>query len=238
MRDTPYALTQARASAIFEILLCSGVPSQLALVYMFALAGFAPFDADRELSLGYITTLLAVDTTLLTGLIFWFLHRHGESAREVFLGRRPIGREILIGIPMTAVVFGIALLSLSTAQRFFPTLHNVASNPLEQLISSPAKALVLMLVATIGGGLREEIQRAFILHRFEQHLGGGLVGLIVYSSIFGMGHSLQGLDAVLTTALLGLYWGYIYLHRRSIIAPVVSHSGFNAAEILIFLFKN
>jgi len=39
----PHALATARASAIFEILLCSGIPSQLALAYMFALAGFTPF---------------------------------------------------------------------------------------------------------------------------------------------------------------------------------------------------
>jgi membrane protease YdiL (CAAX protease family) len=235
--ESPYALTQARASAVFEILLCSGVPSQLALAYMFALAGFTPLGTDGRLSFGYITALLLLDATLLIALIFWFLVRHGEHPRDVFLGRRPVGREIRIGIPMTAVVFMLAVLVLSTAQWIFPTLHNVADNPLQHLINSPAQALVLAIVATIGGGLREEIQRAFILHRFEQHLGGGMVGLIVYSTIFGLGHSLQGWDAVLTTAMLGLFWGYIYLTRRSIIAPVVSHSGFNAAEIFMFLLK-
>jgi membrane protease YdiL (CAAX protease family) len=205
---------------------------------MLALAGLAPIDSDGSLSFGYITTLLVMDATLLIGLIFWFLRRHGESPRQVFLSDRPIGHEILIGIPMTAVVFGLALLSLATAQRFFPALHNKPENPLEQLMSCPGKALVMLVVATIGGGLREEIQRAFILHRFQQHLGGAVVGLIVYSSIFGLGHALQGWDAVLTTALLGLFWGYVYLRRRSIVAPVVSHSGFNGAEILIFLLKN
>jgi membrane protease YdiL (CAAX protease family) len=204
---------------------------------MFALAGFTPLGSDGRLSFGYLTALVLVDATLLIGLIFWFLRRHGEHPRDVFLGARPIGHEIRIGIPMTAVVFMLAVLVLSTAQRIWPTLHNVAENPLEHLISSPAQALVLAIVATIGGGLREEIQRAFILHRFEQHLGGGIVGLIVYSSIFGLGHSLQGWDAVLTTAMLGLFWGYIYLKRRSIVAPAVSHSGFNAAEIFVFFLK-
>jgi membrane protease YdiL (CAAX protease family) len=36
---------------------------------------------------------------------------------------------------------------------------------------------------------------------------------------------------VVTTTFLGLFWGYVYISRRSIVAPVVSHSGFNAAEI-------
>ncbi len=235
--DPSYALTQARASAIFEIVLCSGVPSQLALAYMLALAGFRPIGAGGQLSFGYITTLLLLDATLVIGSIFWFLRRHGELPREVLLGRRPVRQEVLIGLPMTGVVFMIALVVLSTAQRFFPTLHNVPDNPLEQLIQSPGSALALIVVATIGGGLREEIQRAFILHRFEQHLGGGTVGLVLYSLVFGLGHSLQGWDAVVTTATLGFFWGYIFLTRRSIVAPVVSHSGFNAAEIFVFLLK-
>jgi uncharacterized protein len=230
----PHALATARASAIFEILLCSGIPSQFALAYMFALAGFTPFVGER-LSLAYIASLLLLDATLLIALIFWLLRRRGERPRDVFLGTRPVGPEIKLGVGLTAVVFALAVVVLSTARILFPSLHNVKENPLEDLIQTPAQALILAIVATISGGLREEIQRAFILHRFEQYLGGAHVGLILYSLVFGLGHSLQGWDAVLTTALLGAFWGWIYISRRSIVAPVVSHSGFNAAEIFVFL---
>jgi membrane protease YdiL (CAAX protease family) len=228
------AVATARASALFEIALCSGIPSQFALAYMFALAGFTPLEGGR-LSFGYITTLLLVDATLLIALIFWLLRRQGERPRAVFLGRLPIGREIKLGIGLTAAVFALAVVVLSAARLLLPALHNVKENPLQQLIQTPTQALILAIVATISGGLREEIQRAFILHRFEQHLGGGRVGLVLYSLVFGFGHSLQGWDAVLATALLGAFWGSIYLTRRSIVAPVVSHSGFNAAEIFVFL---
>ena len=203
---------------------------------MFALAGFTPLVGGR-LSFSYITTLLLLDATILIGLIFWFLRRHGESPRDVFVGHRPLGHEIYLGVPMTAAVFMLAVLVLSTARLLLPSLHNVQENPLQELIRTPTQAVILALVATIGGGLREEIQRAFILHRFEQHLGGAYVGLVLYSIVFGLGHSLQGWDAVLTTAMLGAFWGYVYIRRRSIVAPVVSHSGFNAAEIFVFLIS-
>ena len=201
---------------------------------MFALAGFSPLVGGR-LSFPYVTTLLLLDATILIALIFWLLRRQGESPRDVFLGDRPVGHEISLGLPMTVVVFMLAVVVLSTAQLLFPSLHNVRDNPLQQLIQTPAQAVILAIVATISGGLREEIQRAFILHRFEQHLGGAYVGLLLYSIVFGLGHSLQGWDAVLTTAMLGAFWGYIYIARRSIVAPVVSHSGFNAAEIFVYL---
>ena len=201
---------------------------------MFALAGFSPLVGGR-LSFAYIASLLLIDATLLIALIFWLLRRRGERPRHVFIGARPVTPEIKLGAGLTAVVFALALLVLSTARVFFPSLHNVKENPLQDLIQTPAQALILAVVATISGGLREEIQRAFIIHRFEQYLGGAHVGLILYSLVFGLGHSLQGWDAVMTTAMLGAFWGWIYITRRSIVAPVVSHSGFNAAEIFVFL---
>jgi len=231
---TSNEITTARVSALFEIALCSGIPSQFALAYMFALAGFSPLDGG-QLSFPYITTLLLVDATVLIALIFWLLRRHGERPRDVFLGRLPIGPEVRLGIGLTALVFALAVVVLSAARLLFPALHNVKENPLQQLIETPTQALILAIVATISGGLREEIQRAFILHRFEQYLGGARVGLVLYSLVFGFGHSLQGWDAVLATTMLGAFWGAVYLMRRSIVAPVVSHSGFNAAEIFVFL---
>jgi membrane protease YdiL (CAAX protease family) len=220
----------ARLHAIVEIILCSGVPSQFALTFLIAKLGFSPYEGGR-LSFGYITTMLLLDAALMIGLIFWFVHGHGERARDVFLGPRPILQEVWLGIPMIGVVFMLAMVVLSTAQRILPSLHNVPENPLQQLIATRNQALVFAVVATIAGGLREEIQRAFIIHRFEQHLGGEKVGWILYSVVFGLGHSLQGWDAVVTTTCLGLFWGYVYISRRSIVASVVSHSGFNSAEI-------
>ena len=88
------------------------------------------------------------------------------------------------------------------------------------------------MVVIIAGGLREEVQRAFILHRFEQRLGGAYLGLILFSVVFGLGHLDQGRDIAIATGTLGAVWGSIYLWRRSIVAPAVSHAGFNVLEIL------
>jgi len=233
-RDPTPSRAVSRISALVEVVVCSGVPSQLALTYVIAMTGLAPVQ-DGRLSFGYVTALLLLDAIVVIGLIVWLLVRRGEPPREVFVGSRPIGREALLGMPLTLMVFLLVVLLLSLLRRFAPWLHDVAENPLEQLISSGRQAALFTVVATIGGGLREEIQRAFILHRFEQHLGGAGVGLVLYSVVFGLGHRLQGWDAVITTAFLGLCWGAFYLQRRSIVAAVVSHSGFNAAQIFQYV---
>ena len=113
-------------------------------------------------------------------------------------------------------------------------LKSISPHALQDLIQTPGQALILAIVATISGGLREEIQRAFILHRFEQRLGGGLVGVIAFGVVFGAGHFLQGWSVVIITALLGMLWSVVYLARRSVIAPMVSHASFNLIEVIGF----
>jgi membrane protease YdiL (CAAX protease family) len=42
-------------------------------------------------------------------------------------------------------------------------------------------------------------------------------------------------DASIATGLLGAFWGVVYLRRRSAVAPIVSHSGFDLIQIVQFL---
>jgi membrane protease YdiL (CAAX protease family) len=54
----------------------------------------------------------------------------------------------------------------------------------------------------------------------------------VLSAAFGLGHIVQGWDAVIGTGALGAFWAVLYLRRRSVVAPMISHAGFNALEVL------
>jgi membrane protease YdiL (CAAX protease family) len=92
---------------------------------------------------------------------------------------------------------------------------------------------VLIPLAILAGGMREEIQRAFLLHRFREDLGGAWWGLLATSLAFGLGHVVQGWDAVVVTSLLGALWGALYLARASITAGMVSHALANATQVVI-----
>ncbi|MDE3153988.1 MAG: CPBP family intramembrane metalloprotease [Acidobacteriota bacterium] len=221
----------ARFGALFEVVLCSDYPTQLAIAAGLALAGFQPFGANGLLQLPYVAALSIIDAVVLVGLILLLLRAHGERPRDVLLGSRAVGRELLLGIPLAAVALAIGVGLLLLIQWLVPSLHNVKVNPLEGLIRTPFDAALFGLVTLVAGGLREEIQRAFILHRFERYLGGPVIGIVVASIGFGAGHIVQGWDAVVTTATLGAFWGVVYLRRRSIAAPAVSHAGFDLVQI-------
>jgi CAAX protease family protein len=225
----------ARVVALLEVLLCSDYPTQLALGSTLMALGYTPNAANGELQIGFVVTLSLVDTALLLGLIVFFLMAHGERPRDVFLGRRPAVSEVSFGLPLVLVALAIGVVLLAAIQLLAPSLHTVGHNPLQDLIRSPRDIWWFALIVVIAGGVREELQRAFLLHRFEHWLGGAKAGLVITSLSFGVGHLLQGADAAITTGTLGVFWGMVYLRRRSAIAPIVSHSGFNLLQIAQFL---
>jgi membrane protease YdiL (CAAX protease family) len=201
---------------------------------MFAALGYGPFGRDGHLQITYVVGLSLVDTVVLIGLVLLFLQAHGERPRDILLGRRPLLSEAAHGVPLILVALAVGIAVLVTIQMLAPSLHTVATNPMQELLRRPRNAWLFALVVLVAGGVREEIQRAFLLHRFEVWLGGGSTGLIVTSLAFGAGHVLQGVDAMITTGLLGAFWGVTYLRRRSAVAPMVSHAGFDLLQILQF----
>jgi membrane protease YdiL (CAAX protease family) len=221
-----------RLLALGEVLLCSDVPTQFALGLIFQAIGFSAQRADGSLSLSFLATLSLLDTVLLLALMWTFLRLRGDRPRDVFIGARPIGPEIRAGFPLIFLAFLIAAAVIISVRAALPWLHNVPTNPLQGLIEGPADVLVFAVVAVVAGGVREELQRAFLMNRFERWLGGPAVGVLVVSTAFGLGHLLQGWDAALATGVLGAFWAFVYLRRRSAIAPIVSHSGFNLLQLV------
>jgi membrane protease YdiL (CAAX protease family) len=226
----------ARIVALIEVLLCSDLVTQFAIGGTLTALGYHARTPSGQLSVGYVVALSLGDAVLLIGLILALLYAHGERPREVLLGPRPVVAEGVFGLWLIPLALVIALIVILTVRRFAPSLHNVELNPLQGLVGSPRDAWWFALVVVVAGGIREEIQRAFLLHRFEVWLGGGTVGLVVTSIAFGAGHfDLQGVDAGIATGLLGAFWGFVYLRRRSAIAPMVSHAGFDLLQIVPFL---
>jgi len=221
-------VTRARTVAAAEILLCSGFPTQILIGFALALAGVRGLGT----TVGAIATLLLLDTAVVVTLMVLFTRADGQSPRALWLGSRPPLPEAVLGISLVPVVFALVAVLLTTLRLVAPALRNVPDNPLEALArQGPYESVLFGIVVIISGGVREELQRAFMLRRFEDHLGGGTVGVVILSVAFGLGHVQQGWDAVVTTGILGAFWAVLYQRRRSTLAPIVSHAGFNALEV-------
>lgn len=91
-----------------------------------------------------------------------------------------------------------------------------------------------VLLSIFGGGVREELERAFCITRFERAFGAvGLVAaMLVDALLFGRGHWNQGTAGMITTGVMGLAFSLVFLWRRRVADAMVAH----AALDLIVLF--
>src|SRR5262249_1861828 len=94
------------------------------------------------------------------------------------------------------------------------------------LFRDPREAPQWIFAALVGGGFVEELERAFVLSRFEWALGqaGLLFALVVDSAAFDLGHLYQGVTGAITTAITGLLLGLIYMRRRKAADAAVAHA--------------
>jgi len=230
---------------VLQSFLVSGLPTQVVVsIVLWIGFGIEPLETNTaNISFEFLATLLLADTAVIAILIRVFLILSGEDSRDVFLGRRKPASEIGGGVLLVPLVFaavtGIVLLFRYVA----PWMHTVQDNPMAQFMKTPFDAAIFLVVVVLAGGVREELQRAFILHRSAQihfeipvfrrrfHIGGVRQGLVVFSLTFGLLHLNQGLDVASTLALLGFFWGVLYLRRRSVIMSMTNHACFNAAQV-------
>jgi uncharacterized protein len=224
----------ARLLALIEVLICSDFLTQIAIGGTLRALGYQPL-VDGQLNISYVVILSVGDAVLLIGLIILMLRAHGERPRAILFGWRRPAKEIGLGVALIFAALGIGAALLLSMRQVAPSLHTVPDNPLAALLRSPRDAWLFALVVLVAGGVREEIQRGFLLHRFSVWLGGPTVGVVVTSVAFGAGHLMQGVDAAIATGALGAFWAVIYLRRRSVLAPMVSHAGFDLLQIAQFI---
>jgi membrane protease YdiL (CAAX protease family) len=223
----------SKFEAVAEMILCSSIPTQLAIGSALRLAGLHPVNEEGHLQMGFVAALSLLDTVALVALMTFLLRARGESPSALWLGGRPFTREALAGVTHVPLVFLIGTVLLLAMRALAPQMHNVDVNPFEMLAGAGLlDAILLTLVAILAGGVREELQRAFLLDRFVRHLGPAWAAVLLLSVAFGLGHLVQGRDAAVATGAMGAFWAVVYLRRGSSIAPVVSHALFNTIEVL------
>lgn len=220
-----------------EILLCSGYPTQLFLAFLLQVAGLPPLRGDGSLSAPFVFALSLIDTVLLLSLIMIFLVRRGEHPGRVFFGEKPVVPEVAAGVLSVPFVIAMVLGVSVLLHRYAPSLRTVPNNPLEGFLGTQTGFVMFLVVVIVAGGIREELQRAFLLHRFRGDLGQPWMGVFITSLAFGMGHTLQGLDVAVITGSLGALWGVMYLLRGSAVSTIVSHSLFNSSELVRALLR-
>jgi membrane protease YdiL (CAAX protease family) len=233
--STSQPIRPKRLQAVFEIILVSGIVSSLLVSLVFA----AIFGLNRlkllEMDVGFLTMYLLLESAVTFHILWMLMKARRETLPELGLRLKQWKANVFLGIlavPCLLIVTGVTGLVF----KFFLPEYFLEKNPLMEMIHSPRQLTLLIVAAIIGGGIKEELQRAFILRRFSHHLGGARVGLIVWSLVFGAGHYAQGAQGVCAAAILGFIFGVLYLIRGNLLLPITAHAVYNTLTLLIYWF--
>ncbi len=223
-----------RLLALAEVVLLSGLISSF--------LAFLPLSAV----LGKRTEILNVDPRLLSAfllleagitliLVVIILRAHRETVGSLGLQWDRWKTSFLLGLALVPFLFLVNGIVQMTFRIYFPGYY-LERNPLTEIIRTPQQLGLFILSALIAGGVKEELQRAFILNRFSRYLGGAGLGLVLWSVAFGAGHYLQGAQGIAIATIFGFIFGGTYLLSGSLIAPIVAHGTYDALALLAYWF--
>jgi membrane protease YdiL (CAAX protease family) len=174
-----------------------------------------------ELVLHIVRNKLIVFAALLL-----LLRLEGEGFGALGVDRREWTQHLGVGLVIGVAMFiGLNVALDSALSSLMP--RPPASGPsVTTFFRQPGNLLVWLPIGIFGGGVVEELQRIFVLTRFEKWLGrpGLILGVALSSAMFGFGHRYQGLGTALSTAVSGVVFALVYLRRRSALEPITAHA--------------
>ena len=223
-----------RLQAAFEILLLSGLVSGFLAALVLPLFHIR----STELLLKDIRILsiyLLLESVIAILILAAILKLHGEAIRGLGFRWEHWKRNSLIGLALVPFLF-LANAVVAFLFKVYLPKYYLERNPLVENLHTPQQLALFIFSALIAGGIKEEIQRAFILNRFRSYLGGAGTGLLLWSLAFGAGHYVQGAQGIVIASLYGFLFGGIYLLSGSLIAPIAAHGAYDALAILAYYF--
>ena len=221
-----------RLLALIEVAIVAVAGSLLARTVLQVLA-FPPDQIWEDTPTLFM--FMMVEATITLMLVHFFLRMGGESLWSLGWRGQGFAKEAVAGLVSVPVLFGSTFLVGTFFHVFLPELVS-ESNPLLELVQTKTDLMLFLISSLYVGGIKEEIQRAFVLRRFDRFLGGLPTGLVLWSIFFGAGHSVQGIDNAVGAGVLGLLFGLLYLIRGSVGGPIWAHALYDMITLGIFWF--
>ncbi len=160
---------------------------------------------------------------------------HREKLSDLGLCWKEWKPNLIVGLALIPLLF-LSNAAVSFIFQLYLPQYYVERNPLTEIIHTPQQLALFIFSVLIAGGIKEELQRAFILTRFRQHLGGAKLGLVLWSVVFGAGHYIQGVQGVIIATVFGFAFGAVYIIRGNLIAPIIAHGIYDTSALLMYWF--
>lgn len=185
--------------------------------------------------------LRAIGVCLLVGLLLW---RNGQGPAQLGLVREGLGREMLIAVPVVigayaaniaaSIPLSVLGMLLKLTDKEMIARKEVATGLVEMGISVPVFAAAMVLVA----GFEEITFRGFLVPRLKVLLRSWPGAVVLSAALFGLGHFYEGTLAVVQTAVLGAYFGFVFIfvRRFRLTSVMLAHAAFNTINFSLMIW--
>lgn len=181
------------------------------------------FAAGTPDSLSFTTVALAniVRDLALMSLVLYFVWSNREGLAAIGLRNGHLAREVMVGVALF-VPFYLLIVVLQATLGALGLPGPEAPPPF--LIPSGTWELALaLLFVTVVAVSEEIIFRGYLIRRFAAVTGTTGVAIFLAAFVFALGHGYQGSGGVIAVGILGLVFGWMYLWRGSLVAPMTVH---------------
>lgn len=222
-RETPDGAQPSRVHQAFvlaSITLVAAYWSALAILGMRDVV-IASFERFSDFAAYYALFVIA-QTALIGALMRGAGERFGDLGLSFAAFRDALRtRQVYLATVLLMIMQPFVATFLRTIQWNQP-----APNPLTGTMTTE-NLPVWMFFGVVGGGFREELERAFCITRFERGFGAAGLGgaVLVDAVIFGLGHwRTQGTIGMVTNTIAGVAFSLVFLRRRRVADAMVAHA--------------
>jgi membrane protease YdiL (CAAX protease family) len=215
------------------------------LILLFWFSAFSTYFAN----LGHVPKIdlnpslllqLALSNTFVTiAFVVVFMLLGKEQPRDIGFRSERFWGQLLIG---SAFGLGLALVDHLAVGNLMKTLAPETFNEGMRMLAEfmgKINIVVWILAALFMGGFIEELQRLFIITRFERCFGtvGIVLALVMESLLQGAGHAYQGPERSFIYIFVGLAFGLVYLRKRSAVEAMACHAVYDVFGLLWFSYQ-
>jgi membrane protease YdiL (CAAX protease family) len=178
---------------------------------------------DLALQLASIVTSLAP-----VALVIYLLYRSGESLRSIGVDLSRVGRDVLLGCLLAALIGGSGLALYLLAHAAGANLTVVAVDLPDVWWRIPVE----ILSAAQNAILEEVLVVGYLLHRLDQMGWSPRAALATSALLRGSYHLYQGLGGFVGNAVMGVIFGWIYQRWHRTTPLVVAHALIDAVAFV------
>ena len=187
---------------------------------------------------------LSVRDLCLLGLALLLVLSDGQRLRQIGLRRERLGRELGFGVLVLMGTYAVHLASslplavIASALGAGKTEVAQRTGFLGELVgwAEQVRPWEIPIYMGLAGAFEEVVFRGFFITRMRRLIGSWAPALLLAAALFGLGHLEEGHLAAVQTAILGLWFGAVFIRRKRLESVIVAHAAFNTIMFAVMIF--